>query len=127
MAVANLFECRIVEVDIIETADFMAIGMALKEEPGASGALGVFITQPGELVEKLRVIAAGLAKLDATVCAVGRGVIRNIDGVGVAHRALTGVRERYLVVGHTATDEIHGVVTGVVRVAAGFGGSHRSC
>ena len=56
----------------------MPICVSLKKEARANGARRVWITQPGELVEKDRRVAPRLAVGDSTVCraavdAVGRG------------------------------------------------------
>ena len=56
----------------------MPICVSLKKEARANGARRVWITQPGELVEKDRRVAPRLAVGDGTVCraavdAVGRG------------------------------------------------------
>ena len=56
----------------------MPICASLKKEARANGARRVWITQPGELVEKDRRVAPRLAVGDGTVCraavdAVGRG------------------------------------------------------
>jgi len=56
----------------------MPIRVSLKKKTRANGARRVWITQPGELVEKDRRVAPRLAVGDGTVCraaldAVGRG------------------------------------------------------
>ena len=85
MPMSDLVERGVVQVDGVESANLMAVCVALEKEAraGRAGVGGVSLM--GELVKEFGVIASSLAVLDTGVGRVGASVIGHIDRVCVAN------------------------------------------